>query len=1630
MICMNKRVRGSVSILLCLILMPMITYSTMIIDASRLQAVRSNISGAGDNVLNAILSDYNISLEEMYGLFANTNLVADDKGNMPLQDVLKAYFQQTIEGRFVPQVGKNGEYIQNTINGLVDRGFGTTLSEEDMTDFLRTQLDTFTADPVAGSALANPNTMKRQIIEYMKYRGPVSIASTLLGKLDYLADSTSQVDACEKKVEYTEKLGELQDPCQQAYDAIESKYNVGALLMNELRGQGITKKTTDNFNTMLTNAQNNLNFSTSFYLLYAQSPFYDTEDIKVKIVDKEETYSNYDSKQNNFLSHVTVPDYSFTMHFPENPNDSNLPNRSAYVSVSVDTNRNNRITENLHALKSIIEEANSSCGFKAGENVDNKSLEIMFDDILSEVKERDNGNRTIKNLNKYCRTKVDRTPNDKYKYTDPNTGREHLYPSYNDLKQDNLNSDLYKPLRPYFYGGDGTNKNDVNKDAKILANGNTFNTQMDQAIEVLKAQKLLCGPMREGIMDLAEHHKKMQALKGAYQQIWDQLEKDIQARYEDERNEARGEAETEAKTKTKENKEKWYYEHNDEGSREWTFTAWEEREEFKDWKKGWLEDHDDEDPGFDDYWYPDDLTVKPVYPDDTKIWNDLCKTLNEDGELLDLAESNLHGLNGIMIGLDEYNKEINFYIDRVTHYNDTYFLKYAHAYDENAYSPLLGAGATLKIMSDGLKKAGESLDTILGLIDGDGTDANPGLQKLQDEWGKSVNGINSDSTKAAMTSDFNTLKDQINRKEVQDLKDLVTELKTKTDNMISDLEGITYLDKPLLKFGSGKELETVISEEGKRKQDGQLGKVEASFASYYNAGDSNDPEKIVKTATENMYGMVSQSKALVSLPSYDKHSTIKETTVEELDRTKVCDIAKKLVNDHHKTDSLYKGGDTDHPKYKDEIAKIFQILDGIKDEKGCVISKADKSKAGLNSLKGEHKEFLDEKEAFMITLYTEAKAADEAEKHKEEEKSKPEGKGKEDHMTEGAQEQINEADKKPEDKRDKSKLAQEDFPEIMGKIESYCDQNVKNEIEQAPKMQTATIKKGKEAGKSKGGNALKDAKKTLAKIANIGQEVVNNVYLEEYFTEMFTCRTDNQMLNSLTADPDKKVLPVIMMNGYGNSATKDMGCKKFLNEETEWYGKEIEYLLWGSSSYEDGKLDIDNNLLYTDAMIFAIRFALNAIYAFTAPDIQSYALELATAIAGWTVVGVPIVQVCITILIALAESGYDLYLLHDGRNVPIYKNQATFVCSPTGMLKAIAGEVKDKVLKDVVPGFMNKVEEELDKAIEGAADKIAGTAKQRLEAWGSTVEEFGKQQAESIKSAIKKQFVTPLINQIIPLASLTEISEQYASANTDDLINDAVSKAMTVVKDNIDHNMQGGIVQTICKKLFDSQRANIEKVASEKIKEYLDSLKLDDVTKHLNIEEKLDEYLNEMIDPFVKEIDSSVEGVKKDLMKQITDAKDLTVDNAKSFVSEKMDQATAQLTGKLEEGADKILNNIPDGKEIDTDASSGVTLNYKEYCKIFMLLAVSVNQDAVLQRAAVLITANMRNPAPGKKESFDIWKANTVFSVNAQVDMVTLFPWPVKDVQNDASPESGIQLDLSSIRSQQVVINYCGINGY
>ena len=744
-----------------------------------------------------------------------------------------------------------------------------------------------------------------------------------------------------------------------------------------------------------------------------------------------------------------------------------------------------------------------------------------------------------------------------------------------------------------------------------------------------------------------------------------------------------------------------------------------------------------------------------------------------------------------------------------------------------------------------------------------------------------------------------------------------------------------------------------------------------------------------------------------------------------------------MVEDEKKfdTSSLYDGG-----SYKKEISH-FRILDGIDDSVACAYSYEDMDTVKIDELKKKNSSVLAEDEKFMVTLYSEAKAAKvAAENQAKKDEKKAEGETPpEDNLKSASKSQIDESKKDPTDKRDPKSLAKENYGELMSGIESYCSDNKTNKVQEIPDIGNADPKEKNDGG------GLNAAKKLLGGLATLGETVVENMYLEEYFTEMFTCRTDNQMLNALTSDADKDVLPVIMLNGYHNQAALNVNPDKhLLNTETEWYGKEIEYLLWGNS-------DLNKNLGYTDAMIFAIRFALNAIYCFLAPDIQSYALELATAIAGWTVVGVPIVQVCITILIALAESGYDLYLLHDGRDVPIYKSQTTFVCSPTGMLRTVAEEGFKKITDEAIEAVTNKVEQKLDSAIDSLGDKIVNAGTERIDALENTLEEYSKQQIGSVRSAIQKQFVQPIMNQVIPLASLLDIGQLYSYGNPEDMIADAVDKALAVIESNItSDNMNGGIVQSICQELWASNKEKIRKEATDKIYEYFDSIydfNKDNGpgTKVLQLEEQLEAYLNEIMKPFEEKIESTVSDAAGSLKERLETTTEITVDNAKTYIHDQMDIATATIQGKVKKEGGKLIEKLPesDPSKIDTDAESGVTLNYKEYCKIFMLLFLSFgNQDVMLQRAAVLITCNMRHAVTKNDDgsivqlgqerykNFLMTDAYTLFSVNAQVKMMTLFPWPVKDVQDETSTEAGLQLDLQNIRSSCMTINYCGVNGY
>ena len=152
---------GSICVFLTLILVPVLIFSGIIVDASRLFASKTVVSGAGDLAMNAALAQYDKMLKDSYGLTA----MAKDPGSPEEQEALKQMFCESISARYLKHA--DTEELSSVIQvSLAENGFE--------------------AKGVSSSSLADVNVLRQQIVEYMKFRGPVYIADDIIEKLKKL----------------------------------------------------------------------------------------------------------------------------------------------------------------------------------------------------------------------------------------------------------------------------------------------------------------------------------------------------------------------------------------------------------------------------------------------------------------------------------------------------------------------------------------------------------------------------------------------------------------------------------------------------------------------------------------------------------------------------------------------------------------------------------------------------------------------------------------------------------------------------------------------------------------------------------------------------------------------------------------------------------------------------------------------------------------------------------------------------------------------------------------------------------------------------------------------------------------------------------------------------------------------------------------------------------------------------------------------------------------------------------------------------------------------------------------------------------------------------------------------------
>lgn len=189
-----KKDHGSVTIFLTILLVPMLIVAGVFVDVGRYQLSKAAVSSAADLTLRSYLANYDTALKEVYGLYA-----VSQKDEQNRNKIYADYFDDNL--------GWNHK------EGMDFLKLYKTTSESGS--------QTFTVNGMEGSSLANPDMLKQQIVEYMKYRAPINAGLSLLDCFSSLKKIKPQSDVLTKKLDVDDASIDFAEACEEYWDAIK-----------------------------------------------------------------------------------------------------------------------------------------------------------------------------------------------------------------------------------------------------------------------------------------------------------------------------------------------------------------------------------------------------------------------------------------------------------------------------------------------------------------------------------------------------------------------------------------------------------------------------------------------------------------------------------------------------------------------------------------------------------------------------------------------------------------------------------------------------------------------------------------------------------------------------------------------------------------------------------------------------------------------------------------------------------------------------------------------------------------------------------------------------------------------------------------------------------------------------------------------------------------------------------------------------------------------------------------------------------------------------------------------------------------------------------------------------------------
>lgn len=506
---------------------------------------------------------------------------------------------------------------------------------------------------------------------------------------------------------------------------------------------------------------------------------------------------------------------------------------------------------------------------------------------------------------------------------------------------------------------------------------------------------------------------------------------------------------------------------------------------------------------------------------------------------------------------------------------------------------------------------------------------------------------------------------------------------------------------------------------------------------------------------------------------------------------------------------------------------------------------------------------------------------------------------------------------------------------------------------------------------------------------------VEDVYLTEYVMNMFTYRTYNK-------DQDGKDIDSSSLKTLSN-------CSYITGSILN--GAEAEYVLWGLGSKK-------SNLDATYATIYGIRFLMNTVYAFMDKNIRIETTSAATAIAGWTGFGIPIVKAALTVGLALLESKLDMDALLKGKSVPVWKDSNTWTCSLSGFMNKAANEL--------ISIAVDKAQDAASKAI----DKIYNCASDKInEMSGEVSESLQGMTMEAINSVVNN--VTSVIESKI--MGIFSYGTDFTDVKEKDQLKTDIKKWREDLKNTLGVPDSPPSIQ-------------------ENLSDYLLYIAYDEIIKTEDfvnsiVDEIWNNYKNatsETAQELVKKLEKTVFDICK--IKKNNEGKIIIVfgKNVAELINNAVSSVNSKIQGYMAEGSEKAKENVcsaisdygnklvsskhkaPVSGSTSTGSSSkswasSITMNYSEYLTMLLLLTgIGNGYEKHLLRTADLIQIN--TGIAKKNDKFALKNCKTHLQIKAVASGSTFFAGSkyLQETEN-------IYLKKSN---GLYGINYNGVDGY